>query len=342
MGDFELTATNTTTVHPSQYNFYDKLTWTEYKPYIIFFLVISITLLLSLLFINPDYNIYVLRSLLTIAFFATLFFIPIFIKLKKLSSRGTPYTSIGFDFARSELIFKNNIKELYSYSPEKIQSLDIMEISNDASLWTINKNVHFKVPHELHMPHLLNTTGAVMGKRDNRFIIKIIAHLFVLGKEVQISGYHWKIKNLLTNKFLESDNDFEAEKVYLSNESIGSGIYKFATALSIILLGASLYFEDLYICTLSFFATAYFIYILINTPSFLMQNTKEFKDTPIIPGLLESVKNMNPTTAHILTIPYSVAYPHSKNKKKEVEKILILTKDDNIMIYTASGTNLLQ
>lgn len=341
MDDFELTSTNTTTMHPSQYNFYNKLSWKDYQIYIIIFITISTLLILSLLFIPISWNVYILRALLTVAFLAGVFFIPIFIKLKKLESRGTPYTSVGIDFNRSEIIFKNKNKEMYSYSPEKIQSLDIMEISKDASLWVINKNVHFKVPHQLHMPHLDNSPESVMAKRDNRFIIKIIAHLFVLNREIQISGCHWKITNLLNNENLQAVNDFDTEKMYLSNELIGSGIYKFAIALCTCMLLLSLYLNDLYLCLLSFFSTVYFLHILINNPAFF-HNIKEFKETPIIKGLSESIKNINPNTAHMLTIPYSVAHPQSKKNKKEVEKVLILTKEENIMVYTASGKNLLE
>lgn len=338
---FELTATNTTTMHPSQFNFYNKLSWNDSKNYFIIFGALSLILVLSLLFIPPSWNIYVLRAFLTLGFIASLILIPRFIKIKKLESRGTPFTSIGIDFSRSEIIFRNKIKELYSYSPEKIQSLDIMEISKDASLWSINKKAHFKVPHELHMPHLLNSTEFIIGRRDNRFILKMIAHLFVLGKEVEVSGHHWKMKNLLTDKNIESTHDVDTEKIYLANEMIGSGVYKVSIVISCLILLASMFFKDLYLCILSLSSAIYFSYTLINNPSYFNAKIQEFKDIPVIPGLLKAIKEMDLTTAHMLTVPYNVAHPYSK-KKKEIEKILILTQHDKIMIYSSSGENILE
>lgn len=340
--DFELTATNTTTLYPSQFNFYDKLSINYYQSFILIGFCTVLALLSLLLFVDPSKHIYIYRAVIvTVLGFAALS-LPTLIKLVKLSSRGTPYTAIGIDFSRSEILFKNSIKELFSYSPEKIQSLEITELSKDASLWSVNNKNHFKVPHEIHMPHLLGKTEYIIGLRDNRFIIKLIAHLLLVEKDVKVSGPHWKIKNLLDHSKNKQEKNTEDASIYYSNEATGAGFYKLLTAASIALFAASLYFKDGFLAITSIIFSAYFVYILINNPSFLQRTATEIKDATILPALLDSVKKLNPNTAHMLTVPYKIVYPHTTNKDKKVERIMILTKEDSLMIFTASGKNLLE
>lgn len=340
--DFELTATNTTTLYPTQFNFYDKLTIKEFKPYLFLVGFVTSFLLLLLFFSSKEQHIYIYRAIITFAFLVITLSLPTVIKLIKLSSRGTPFTSMGIDFSRSEVIFKNNIKQLYSYSPEKIQSLEITELSRDASLWSINSKNHFKVPHSLHMPHLLGKTEHIIGLRDNKFVIKLIAHLLLLQKDIKVYGPHWKIKNLIDPSTTLQESDPEVDSIYYSNEASGSHLYKTLTVISFAIMAISLYFKDAYIAIISLIFSAYYAYILMNTPGFLKKTTSETKETPILPSLLQAVKTLNPTTAHMLTLPYNIVYPQSKNTTKKVERIMILTKNDSLMIYTSSGKNILE
>lgn len=346
---FETTRTTTDAI---QFNFYDRdKSKSLYKKITLLSILLTIMLFISFacLLIKPTFFSYMVQSFLIVMFISAVYFIPKIIVENKLKPRGNPYYEIGVDFDNSEIMIKTGSSGMHSYNHNKIEDLNIVEISSEAYMITFDKKNSFKVANEMISPLTGSLVKDISKIRDNRIIIKMIALMLLSKKRVNVLGPHWNLQNMLDIQ-KEDDNQEanlkdeykESINLYKKNEKIGSGYYIFAIVCAVTSIILSFFFKAYILLFFSTIIIWYFIYKYLSNPGFTNKIEIIKKDSKLSEQLMSSIKNNNPDIAYILTVPSKVVYPHDKDIKKEMEKILIMSKGTSLFVRTASGRNIFE
>lgn len=344
--------TTRTTTDAIQFNFYERDKFKSlYKKITWLSTLLTIMLFVSFvcLLIKPTFFSYMIQSLLIIMFIAAIYFIPKIIVENKLKPRGNPYYEIGVDFDNSEIMIKTGAGGMHSYNHNKIEDLNVVEISSEAYMITFDKKNSFKVANEMISPLTGSLTKDISKIRDNRIIIKMIALMLLSKKSVNVLGPHWNLQNILDNQKEDCNQEYhlkdeykESISLYKKNEKIGAGYYIFAIACAAASIALSFFFKAYILLFFSTIVIFYFVYKYLSNPGFT-NNIEIFKkDSKLSDQLINSVKNNNPDIAYILTVPSKIVYPYDKEIKKEMEKILIMSKGTSLFVKTASGRNILE
>lgn len=342
---FETTRTTTDAI---QFNFYERDKGKALNSQLKIFTIIMALLIIFLfcgLIAKIPFIQYGIQVVVMVFLIAGAYFIPKIIKDTKLKARGAPYYEIGVDFNNSELLMKTGASGMYAYDTKRIDSLSVVEISEEASMWTIDKKTGYKVAHEMVSPLTGSLQGDIEKIRDNRFIIKLIALLLLNKKNVSVMGPHWNLQNMLVqdDKSAFSNDEYkESINVYKKNETIGGGYYLNAIILSFIVIGLSYFFQAYILMGFASLIVWYYVYKYLSNPGFLNKIEILKKDSLLNGELKESVKRNSPDIAYILTVPMKVISPYEKHYAKKMEKVLIMGKGNALFVRTASGKNLLE
>lgn len=282
---------------------------------------------------------YVLQVWIVLTFICLAFIIPNIIKDLKLTQRGTPFKSIKVDYPNGEIIIENYKKGLYSYGKDNIYKLNVFQISNECSLWSINDKSHFKVPHDFSKNNEDPKLSPEIRKKDNKIIVKLIGEALSNNKEVKISGPYWNLKNILKEDEVYTDKEEEVNSLYIANESIGSIYYVIMICVNLLvfLVGCLLFSPILIIGT--GMTLLYYIYEYVFNPSFNKEKVFKHITNVVSPPFFNNVKELNPEMAYILTVPYKIIEPYGK-EDKDVEQFLMIKKDNKLYIRSSSGVEI--
>lgn len=342
----ELLATSRTTSDAVQFNFYKRDKSSEvkkkWKVYLLFAVAMVIAIITSLVLL-PQLSPYLIQLLVIGTLVQIVYLLPSFVKLNKLESRGNPYYSIGIDFATTDILIKTGGGGMYGYDPSKIKSLKVNEISKEASFWHIDGKVSYKVAHELVSEPTESLTKNIEMLNDNRLIVKLIALLLLQKKKVSVIGANWNLQNMLSQEEKTEDEKEEYKetiKVYKKNEKTGKNLYIKTMIACLLVSGVSFYLKK-YISSVGALGLfGYLFYVYWNNLGFRNKIQVLRKESNVNESLKNSIDEMQPEMAYILTVPYSIIYPHKKSKK-EMEKVLIMGKNKSLFIVTSSGVNLM-
>lgn len=342
----DLLATSRTTSDAVQFNFYKRDKSAEvkkkWKMYLVFAGAMVISIIASLV-LFPQASPYLIQLLVIGTLIQVVYLLPSFVKLNKLESRGNPYYSIGIDFATTDILIKTGGGGMYGYDPGKIKSLKVSEISKEASFWSIDGKVGYKVAHELVSEPTQSLTKNIEMLNDNRVIVKLIALLLLQKKKVSVVGANWNLQNMLFQEEKteeEKDEYKETIKVYKKNEKTGKSLYIKTMIACLLVSGISFYLKK-YISSVGALGLfGYLLYVYWNNLGFRNKIQILKKESNVNESLKNSIDEMQPDMAYILTVPYSIIYPHKKSKK-EMEKVLIMGKNKSLFIVTSSGVNLM-
>lgn len=307
-------------------------------PFLIFTILLLITIIVLLYISSLDNAWLTFQVWLVGAFFQAAFIIPYIIKHEKLQYRGHNYSDIGIDYENNKLFFRDIDKnEEDEFNINNIESLYIVEISSEAYLMTINNSYTYKIANEIIDGSIIK--NEILNKKDNYFIVKMIAYLLSGNKDVQVFGPHWALRNLVNEKKINNQLKFhnkESEKTYIKNEKKGSGYYLLVIFLSLIVMALSII--SLNMLTVSFITGFffYFIYKYFSNYGFMGKVVKVNIDFPISEDLKSSIIEMNPEMAYILTIPNSIMNPYDRTEF-EMEKVLIIYNSGNMFIKSAGN-----